>query len=110
MIHYYFTVALIWLADPTPTPTPEVAPPDDLVTPGVWGFIITFGVALITVFLLIDMTRRMRRLRYRAAVREQLLAEQIDADAADGPDGPAGPRSTASPAGLPGEPTTPKAE
>ena len=95
MISYYATLAVIWLADPSPTPTPEVAPPDDLVTPGIWGFVITFGVAAVTVLLIIDMTRRMRRLRYRAAVREELLAEQIDADAAEGSEEPPKPTTAA---------------
>lgn len=49
------------------------------VTPGVIGFVITFLVAAVTVLLLIDMTRRVRRTRYRGEIREQLDAEQARA-------------------------------
>ena len=67
-----------WMADPTPTPTPypEYTGDPNLVTPGVLGFIAIALVAIATVFLLIDMTRRVRRVRYRAEVREQLAAER----------------------------------
>ena len=51
------------------------------VTPGVIGFIITFGIAAITVLLLIDMNRRIRRTRYRGEIREQLDAEETEAAA-----------------------------
>ena len=72
--------AIIWLADPTPTPlVPPSTVPDDLVTPGVIGFVITFLVAVAAVLLIIDMTRRVRRLRYREEVRAQLEAEQAEA-------------------------------
>lgn len=59
------------LASPTPTPGPDA----DLVTPGVWGFVITFAVIVAVVLLIIDMARRMRRVTYRAQVKEQLAAE-----------------------------------
>jgi len=45
------------------------------VTPGVVGFVATFFIAAVTVFLLIDMTRRVRRVRYRAEIQEKLAAE-----------------------------------
>ncbi|MEP6481521.1 MAG: hypothetical protein ABJA94_05885 [Rhodoglobus sp.] len=69
---------IVWIADPSPSPS---APPDDLVTPGVVGFGLTFFVAAATILLIIDMSRRMRRVRYRAEIREQLEAERR-ADAA----------------------------
>jgi uncharacterized membrane protein YcjF (UPF0283 family) len=68
----------------TATPPPLVPPsnvPDDLVTPGVWGFAITFALVIAVVLLIIDMVRRIRRLNYRAAVREQLEAEVLAAEA-----------------------------
>jgi hypothetical protein len=46
------------------------------VTPTWVGFGITLLLAVATVFLLIDMTRRVRRTRYRGEVREQLDAER----------------------------------
>jgi hypothetical protein len=54
----------------------DVTTPDpDSVTPGVVGFIVTFGVAAVTLLLVIDMVRRVRRVNYRAQVREELAAE-----------------------------------
>jgi hypothetical protein len=63
------------------TPAPKV-PDADSVTPGVWGFVITFMVAAVTVLLIIDMTRRIRRTRYRAEIAQKLDAEQLDAQQA----------------------------
>ena len=57
---------------PTPTPTPQVDP--DLVSPGVWGFVITALVALAVIFLVWDMMRRIRRGRVRADIQEELDA------------------------------------
>jgi hypothetical protein len=54
----------------------------DTVTPGFVGFIATFGVAAIVILLVIDMVRRIRRVNYRAQVREQLEREAMTADAA----------------------------
>ncbi|MDN4615813.1 hypothetical protein P5G50_15275 [Leifsonia sp. F6_8S_P_1B] len=71
--------ASIWLAA-TPTPTPSGAPDDDLVTPGVAGFVVTFLVALAAVLLALDMVRRIRRVRYRAEINEKLDAEQAAED------------------------------
>jgi len=67
---------LAWLADGTPTPSPSPALNEDLVTPGIVGFVVTFFIAVATVLLVIDMTRRIRRVRYRAEVQEQLEAEE----------------------------------
>lgn len=78
-----------WLADVTPTPSPSPALNEDLVTPGVVGFVVTFLIAVATLLLVIDMTRRIRRVRYRAEVQEQLDAEQARADGS--PEGKATP-------------------
>ncbi len=75
-----FARVLVWMADPTPTPAPAYSGDPNLITPGVIGFLVTFAVALVTVLLLIDMTKRMRRLRYRSEVREKLMAEQLAAE------------------------------
>ncbi len=75
----------VLLADVTPSPTPAPGVNQDLITPGVWGFVISIGVAVATLLLIIDMTRRMRRIRYRAAAQEQLLAEQVDSAAEEEP-------------------------
>lgn len=47
------------------------------VTPGVVGFILTAVIAISAVLLILDMNRRMRRLRYRDEA-----AANIDAEAA----------------------------
>ncbi|WP_109210890.1 MULTISPECIES: hypothetical protein [Microbacterium] len=73
-------VALTSATTPTPTPTIEVDP--DLVTPGVWGFVITALVAVAVIFLVWDMMRRIRRGRVRADIQEQLDAEEQAARAA----------------------------
>jgi len=82
-VNVYETVAAAARFATSPTPMPVYEGDTNLVTPGVIGFVITFGVALATVFLLIDMTRRIRRTRYRAEVREQLDAERADSERAD---------------------------
>ena len=53
--------------------------PND-VTPGVEGFVITFVIMLVVLLLVLDMVRRIRRVNYRAEVREQIAAEQAAAD------------------------------
>lgn len=63
-------IDLLAAATPTPAPLDE-----DTVTPGWVGFVVIFALAVVTVFLIIDMTRRVRRVRYREEVREKLAAE-----------------------------------
>lgn len=60
----------------------------NMVTPGFVGFIATFGVAAIVILLVIDMVRRIRRVNYRAQVREQLENEARDAEHAVVKDSP----------------------
>jgi hypothetical protein len=74
------TRAIVFAADPTPSPVPEYTGDPNLVSPGIAGFIVTALIALATVGLIIDMTRRIRRVRYRAEVRERLEAEKLDAE------------------------------
>ena len=45
------------------------------VTPGVIGFVITAAVALTAMFLIFDMNRRIRRLRYRDEAAANIDAE-----------------------------------
>lgn len=63
-------IDLLVAATPTPAPLDE-----DTVTPGWVGFVVIFALALVTVFLIIDMTRRVRRVRYREEIREKLANE-----------------------------------
>jgi H+/gluconate symporter-like permease len=61
---------------PTPSPSATAAGIDpELVTPTWVGFAFTFLIAIGTVFLIIDMTRRIRRVRYREEIRERIAAE-----------------------------------
>ena len=60
-------------AVPSPAPSPNVDA--DLVTPGVWGFVITALVMIAVILLIIDMVRRMRRVNYRAEIRQRLEDE-----------------------------------
>ena len=59
----------------TPSPSPSI-PSADVTTPGPWGFAAIFGVGIVVALLLVDMTRRIRRVRYRAEVGEKLDAEE----------------------------------
>jgi len=69
--------ASVWIAQATPTPTlpPAFTGDENSITPTWVGFAFTFGVAAITLFLIIDMVRRVRRVRYRAEIRERLEEE-----------------------------------
>ena len=71
----------LWLVAVTPSPSPTPAFDPTTVTPGWIGFVITFGVALLTVALIIDMIRRTRRVNYRAQANEKLDAEEAAAAA-----------------------------
>jgi hypothetical protein len=63
-----------WLMAATPVPDPNFN--NDTVTPTWVGFLVTFLVAVATVLLIMDMVRRIRRVRYREEIREKLEAER----------------------------------
>lgn len=46
----------------------------DQVSPGPWGFFFTFALAAVVVVLVWDMTRRIRRVRYRSQLEENVNA------------------------------------
>ena len=48
----------------------------NIVTPGVVGFVATILVAVVTILLVWDMVRRIRRQRYQAEIEAKLDAEQ----------------------------------
>lgn len=64
---------LLLAATPSPAPT---TPNANLITPGVWGFTITFMIGVVTILLIWDMMRRVRRARYRGEVNAKLDAEE----------------------------------
>lgn len=82
-MHHALAALVHAAATPSPTPT---QPDPELVTPGVWGFVITALVALAVVFLVWDMMRRIRRGRVRADIREELDAEEQAARAVEATD------------------------
>ncbi len=72
-----------FLASAVPTPIPTPGTPEgfdpNTVTPGVVGFVATFALVVAVVLLVVDMVRRTRRVNYRAAINEQLDAEEAAA-------------------------------
>lgn len=54
--------------------TSDVDP--NMVSPGVIGFAITFLVGVAIILIILDLNRRVRRVRHRAEARERLLAER----------------------------------
>jgi hypothetical protein len=69
---------------PTPLPTPTLREgiSEDQVTPGLLGFIMTAFFVVATALLIVDMVRRIRRVRYRAQVEEERIAAAAAADVA----------------------------
>ncbi len=64
---------LFWLASEAPS---DVVIDDTWYSPGVIGFLATFGVAGAAILIIFDMTRRVRRVRYRAEIVQKLDLEQ----------------------------------
>ncbi|MEX2441285.1 MAG: hypothetical protein WD400_01415 [Pontimonas sp.] len=67
-------------------PSIEVDPAS--VTPGVIGFVATFLVAIAALALMLDLVRRVRRVRYREEISERLDREEalqrLDLQASEG--------------------------
>lgn len=87
---------------PAPTPTPSLRPglSQDQVTPGLLGFLLTAFIVVLTALLIVDMVRRIRRVRYRAQVEEERAAAAGDAGGAATGEGD--PRTAGAGAGTPG--------
>ena len=96
-------IAFIATADPATNPA------DVWYSPGVIGFIATFGVTAAAIALIFDMVRRVRRVRYRAEIQEKLDAESSAAKpatkAATATKAPAKTASVAQPAAKRAAPT-----
>ncbi|MDQ0029280.1 hypothetical protein [Arthrobacter bambusae] len=78
---HHFLIALATTPSPTPTPSLRPGLSEDQVTPGTWGFVLTAFIVLLTTFLIVDMVRRIRRVRYRAQVEEASAAEAGNTEA-----------------------------
>jgi hypothetical protein len=70
---------LFWLASEAPS---DVVIDDTWYSPGVVGFLATFGVAGAAILIIFDMTRRVRRVRYRAEIVQKLDLEQQQRESA----------------------------
>jgi hypothetical protein len=56
----------------------EVIIDDTWYSPGVVGFVATFGMGAAAVLIVFDLVRRVRRVRYRAEISEKLDLEQLE--------------------------------
>ncbi|MBG0739798.1 hypothetical protein IV500_10415 [Paeniglutamicibacter antarcticus] len=83
---------ILVLATTPPNDSPTIRPglDPDQVSPGFLGFLFTFGIVVIMFFLIRDMVKRIRRVRYRAQVEEdkRLGREAASGEADDDDDGP----------------------
>jgi hypothetical protein len=61
--------------DPGDPLIPPIEVDPNLVTPGIAGFVAIALVTVAAILLIIDMSRRVRRVRYRGELRERLKAE-----------------------------------
>lgn len=73
---HHLLLALTVSPSPDPTGTLRPGLSEDQVTPGTWGFVLTAFIVILTTFLIVDMVRRIRRVRYRAQVEEARLAAE----------------------------------
>ncbi|MET3367065.1 UNVERIFIED_CONTAM: hypothetical protein ABIE34_000286 [Jeotgalibacillus campisalis] len=73
---HHLILALTVTPSPDPTGTLRPGLSEDQVTPGTWGFVLTAFIVILTTFLIVDMVRRIRRVRYRAQVEEARLAAE----------------------------------
>ena len=62
---------LIFLSTPTSTADPATT----FYSPGTVGFLAVAFITLAAVLIVVDMVRRVRRVRYRAEIQEKLAAE-----------------------------------
>ncbi|WP_415853463.1 hypothetical protein [Sinomonas sp. G460-2] len=87
-------LALAATPDPTPAGTLKPGLTEDQVSPGIWGFLATAFVVILSIFLIVDMVRRLRRVRYRGEVEEareaQAAAAHEDGERSAGRGEPAG--------------------
>ena len=79
-----------FLLDVTTSPTPVAD--DTYNSPGTIGFLVTFGVAIVAVLLIFDMSRRIRVSRYRSEIREKLALEELDNLTVEKPERPEPPK------------------
>jgi hypothetical protein len=71
--------------------TGEVIIDDTWYSPGVVGFLATFGLAAVSLLIIWDLVRRIRRVRYRAEITDMLDQEQVVDGSKSKPERPAPP-------------------
>lgn len=81
---HHFLIALATTPSPSPTPSLRPGLSEDQVTPGTWGFVLTAFIVVLTTFLIVDMVRRIRRVRYRAQAEEARMTAEAGGPDADG--------------------------
>lgn len=77
---------LVLFGTETPMPTPSMTVDPNSVTPGPAGFAVIVIIVIIVILLIWDMNRRIRRVRYREEVREELDAEEAALNETQSPD------------------------
>lgn len=87
-------------ADPSPGEELREGLDPEMVTPGTLGFLAMLFVVILTVFLIRDMMKRVRRVRYREQVRNEDSGQADDGDGgtADGQPNDTAENSAAGPA------------
>jgi len=77
-------------------PVVQAEPDPNSVTPGAIGFVAIAVIGVLTLLLVLDMVRRLRRVRYRAQVREEIEQERLAGQAGEGSEltRPKGPAAT----------------
>lgn len=93
---------MVFLATAEPSPGGDLREGLDpeSVTPGTLGFLATLFVVVITFFLIRDMNKRVRRVRYREQVQEEAArAEAAAAGDNDGGTAAGGPETDSATAG-----------
>lgn len=75
----------------------EVIIDDTWYSPGVVGFVATFGLGAAALLIVGDLVRRVRRVRYRAEIAEKLDLEQAFNEITNGDSSPSKPQLPAPP-------------
>jgi hypothetical protein len=79
-----FVLALL-AGDPlNPNPSTSADPANTFYSPGIIGFLGTFILVIGAILIVFDMVRRIRRVNYRAQIKERLAAEQATYEAKSG--------------------------
>ncbi|MEN9715582.1 MAG: hypothetical protein RJA35_1049 [Actinomycetota bacterium] len=109
-----FVLALL-AGDPlNPNPSASPDPANTFYSPGIIGFLGTFILVIGAILIVFDMVRRIRRVNYRAQIKERLAAEQAEYEgkqAGSGQPGSGQSGSAAKPARKrPAPPARPKRE